>query len=190
MKTLIAVRVMGRMGLLVCMVVFGVVAATVAPAEGPSTAAEHEAAEFLRLVAPFRIGELDALRKSNPEEYRQWVANLADRKRQLDDLRRADPTRFQLRLDELTLEQQSQHLGEQYRKATSPQEKERLKSELATLLDRLFDVRGQTKAAEVRDLETEIDRLKQSLAERQKKKAEMVKIRLEELLGEKITPEW
>ncbi len=63
-------------------------------------------------------------------------------------------------------------------------------NELAALLDRLFDIRGQNKSAEIRDLEAEIDRLKKALVERQKTKREIVRARLEELLGEKTTPEW
>ncbi len=190
MKTAFAIRMMRRVCLVLHMVVAGMAAAGDAPPGGQSAAVDHEAEEFLRLVAPYRLEELEALRTADPEQYRQRVANLADRKRQLDDLRRADPARYKLRLDELTMEQQSQHLGEQYRKAKSPEEKERLKSELASLLDKLFDVRGQSKAADVRDLEMEIDRLKKALAERQKSKAEILKARLEELLGEKTTPAW
>lgn len=190
MKVRIAIRMLRRACIVLHMLVFGVAAAGASPSGGPTTAVDHEATEFLRLVAPYRLDELEALRTSAPDEYRQRVVNLADRKRQLDDLRRADPARYKLRLDELTMEQQSQYLGEQYRKAKSPEERERLKSELASLLDKLFDVRGQSKAADVRDLEMEIDRLKKALADRQKNKTEMVKARLEELLGERMTPEW
>lgn len=151
---------------------------------------EAKAVALLNLVAPFRLADLEALKKANPQDYKQRVANYADRMRQLEELQQIDPERYKLRLDEMTLEQKSIYLGEQYRKEKSAEERARLKTELAALLDHLFDIRGKNKATEIRNLEAEIARLKEALAERQRSKKEIVRARLDELLGEKTIPEW
>lgn len=160
------------------------------PPEKLTPEMEQEALEFIGLVAPFRLEETKALRMFNPEEYHRRLMEVLGMKRKLDFLKRNDPDRYQLLLQETKLDQQSQNLAEQYRKAKAPEEKSRIKQELKSLLDQLFDIREKNKEAEIHHLEEDLNRLKSTMTERRKNKAQIVTARLEELLDERTSLKW
>jgi hypothetical protein len=151
---------------------------------------EKEALEFLQIVAPFRVEEIKALKSINPPEFHERIVEILGVKHHLDFVKRNDPERYELMLQEAQMDQKSRQLSEQYRRTKTTEEKARIKLELRTLLDRLFDIREQNKQGEIKHLEEELARLKSTMAERRKNKSQIVTGRLEELLDEKSSLKW
>lgn len=158
------------------------------PAMGPE--AEQEALDFVQIVAPFRVEELKTLRAVNPPEFQRRITDVLLHKRKLDFVKRKDPEQYERLLREAKLDQESQGLAEEYRRAKNPEEKNRIKQELKTLLEQLFDVREQNKQGEIQHLEEELARLKSTMTERRKNKPQIVTARVEELLDEKGSLKW
>lgn len=153
-------------------------------------AAEAEALEFVKIVAPFRMDQLRILKAADPGEYRQRILDIFHQKRRLDLVRQTDPVQYESLLKETKLDQKSQNLSEQYRRARTQEEKARIKAELTILLNELFDIREQNKQGEIKHLEEELARLKGTMAERRKNKSQIVTSRMEELLDEETSLRW
>ena len=160
------------------------------PAPEDNLLAETEALEFIKIVAPFRADQLRMLKTADPGEYRHRIFDILHQKRRLDLVRQTDPQQYESLLKETKLDQQSQNLGEQYRRARTEEEKTRIKAELTTLLNELFDIREQNKQGEIQHLEHELARLKGTMAERRKNKSQIVTLRMEELLDEETSLRW
>ena len=157
-------------------------------AMGPE--AEKEALDFLQIIAPFRVEELQALKQVNPPEFQQRVREILDVKHRLDFAKKNDPQRYELMLQETRMEQETQQRGEQYRRARTDEEKNRIGQELQQLLDRLFDVKEKNKELEIKRLEEQLAKLKNTIAERKKNKSQIVAARMEELTDERNSLRW
>lgn len=151
---------------------------------------EKEALEFIQMIAPFRMDNLKKLKQFDPGEYQRRLMEAYHNKLQLDLLKQNDPQQYQSRIDEIKMDQQSNQMGEDYRKATSQEEKDRIRGNLKTLLNQLFDVREKNKEAEIKHLEDQLTRLKTTMADRRKNKDQIVQNRLEELLDEGKSLRW
>ncbi|MEW6368290.1 MAG: hypothetical protein AB1714_26975 [Acidobacteriota bacterium] len=151
---------------------------------------EREVMDFLLPLAPNITAELTTLKASDPAAYTQRIRNLLDKKHRLDELKRNDPAGYESRIEEIRLEQRSLYLSQQYRATKDPAAQARVKQELTTVLDHLFDIRGRNREAEIRALEAEIGRLKEALAARQHNREAILKGKLEEMLGESPVREW
>lgn len=151
---------------------------------------EKEALEFVKIVAPFRLDDLKNLKTFDPREYQARLMDILHNKDRLDMVKRNDPDQYQSMLEEAKLDQQSFQLSEQYRKANSPDEKQRIKSQLTDVLNQLFDVREKNKQGEIKHLEEELARLKSTMTDRQKNKNQIVTERLKEMLDEMDSLKW
>lgn len=98
-------------------------------------------------------------------------------------LQRTDPDMFQLLRRDTELEEQTQRLAAQYRQAPEA-EKEHLRKELEELVGKHFDVRQERRLLEVRRLEQELKRLRETIEKRQSAREKIIENRLRELLGQ------
>lgn len=97
-------------------------------------------------------------------------------------LQRADPEMFRLLRADEELEEQTHRLAMQYRRAPEA-EKEQIRKELTALVTKHFEVRQQRRLLEVRRLEDELRRLRETIERRQAHREEIIQNRLRELLG-------
>lgn len=86
-----------------------------------------------------------------------------------------------LRADE-ELEEQTHRLAMQYRRAPDA-EKQHIRKELESLVAKHFEVRQERRLLEVRRLEEELRRLRETIERRQAHREEIIEHRLRELLG-------
>ena len=187
------------------LIAFPLLAQTPAPAEQPEPAiaptpppreehitpeTEREALDFLAVVAPFRLEDTKRLKTVHPQEYYRNMSEVLSVKRRLDFVKRNDPEQYQLVLQETKMDQHSQNLAEQYRRTKNSEERNRLRAELKTLLAQLFDIREKNKQMEINHLESELNRLSNTMMERRKNKDQIVTLRLEELLDEQTSLKW
>ncbi len=89
----------------------------------------------------------------------------------------------------LELDIQTDALGAQYQKA-SDAEKAKLKDDLKKKLYELFELKESDRKEEYERLREKLDKLKETLNERQKFKDEIVKRKMEELIGESKHIRW
>lgn len=80
------------------------------------------------------------------------------------------------------LERMSHDLGQRIRRA-SPSEREKLTDELQTALNKHFDVRQERRELQIRRMEEELKRLRDSIGKRSEARDAIVKKRLNELTG-------
>jgi hypothetical protein len=165
-------------------------AAPPSPEERITPETEREALEFLAIVAPFRLEDTKRLKTVQPQEYYRNISEVLSVKRRLDFVKRNDPEQYQLVLQETKMDQQSHNLAEQCRRTKNPEEKNRLRIELKNLLTQLFDIREKNKQREIQHLETELNRLRNTMSERRKNKDQIVMLRMEELLDEQTSLKW
>jgi hypothetical protein len=89
---------------------------------------------------------------------------------------------FTLMKQDMELDRQSRDLVAQYRKASVPQ-REKIKAQVVEIVNKHFDVRQQRRALELKRLEEELQRLRDSVEHRTKARKELVDKRVSELLG-------
>lgn len=89
----------------------------------------------------------------------------------------------------LELEIKSESLALEYEEASGAK-KESIKKDMKTVLSELFELREKDRKEDVARLEQELMELKESLQIRANKKDEIIKRRVEELLGENKYLEW
>jgi len=84
--------------------------------------------------------------------------------------------------EDIDLDRQSRDLVLQYRKASS-QERDKIKALVVETVNKHFDVRQQRRALELKRLEEELQRLRESVEHRAKARKELVEKRVSDLLG-------
>jgi len=63
-------------------------------AEDPA-AAEVEAMDFVKIVAPFRADQLRMLKTEDPQEFRRRILDILHQKRRLDLVRQTDSQQYE-----------------------------------------------------------------------------------------------
>ena len=97
-------------------------------------------------------------------------------------LQKSDPEMYKLRRADSDLERESRQLAMQYRQAPEDQ-KEGIQAKLEKLVLKHFEVRQQRRTLELKRLEAELQRLRDSIEKRNKAREQIVKKRVSELLG-------
>ena len=97
-------------------------------------------------------------------------------------MRETDPEMFKLLSQNMDLERQSRELAMQYQQAASG-EREKIKQQIVELVNKHFDVRQERRALELKRLETQLQRLRETMEKRSKARKELVERRVSELIG-------
>jgi hypothetical protein len=151
---------------------------------------EQEALEYLAKLNPRGPDELREIKAINPREYTVRVNRILREKYQLERLQKEDPARFERESKIRELERQSHELGESYRKAQDEATRKSIRSNLNNLITQLFDLRELNRQEEMKRMETELARLKETLVQRQKNRAGIIERRIQQLTGEAGAMEW
>jgi hypothetical protein len=93
-----------------------------------------------------------------------------------------DPEMFELMQADMKLDQQTREQAEEYRRA-KPSEREAIKTKLAKLVEEHYDVRQKRRELELRRLEEQLTRLRDSVKKRVDEKEVMIKQRVSQLVG-------
>ncbi len=88
------------------------------------------------------------------------------------------------------LEVTSKAMVVKYQNSKNSSKKTKLKTQLIKTLNKLFDLKEENRRNEVKDLEQELKELRKSLRIRMENKDEIIKRRVQELLGEDDYLEW
>jgi hypothetical protein len=162
----------------------------IGPGRGPASKADiARAKEWAKANDPALFEEVTRLESERPEEATRRWTRLAHEVRDLNWMKDHDPERYDSRLKIRKLEGKSEDLADRARRSEG-QEKEEAKRELKEVLGQLFDLREADKQWELKRLEDELSRLKESFDKRRAAKDKIVERRLEEMTGEAGDFDW
>ncbi|MGH7597099.1 MAG: hypothetical protein ACREOI_12150 [bacterium] len=151
---------------------------------------EKDAFEYIAKLNPRGVDELLEMKAINLREYTVRISKILRERYQLERLQKEDPTRFERESKLRELERQSHELGESYRKAQDEAARKMLRSNLASVITQLFDLREMNRQEEVKRMEAELKRLKDTLAQRQQNRMSIIERRIQQLTGEAGAMEW
>lgn len=151
---------------------------------------EKEALEYLAKLNPRGAEELRGMKAINQRVYTDRLRQIFREKYHLERLQKEDPVRFERESKIRELERQSHELGESYRKTPDEAMRKTIRGNLANLTAQLFDLREMNRQEEVKRMEAELKRLKDTLAQRQNNRADIIERRIQQLTGEAGAIEW
>jgi hypothetical protein len=100
-------------------------------------------------------------------------------------IRAADPEMARFHEADRALEMKTAELVEQLRRSEGPDRREALRETLTKVVGEHFELRQQRRELEVKRLEAQLERLRQSVRQRAEAREQIVQRRLGELLGER-----
>lgn len=151
---------------------------------------EEETLAYVEKVQPDRVENLRRLKNRNPDNYWRFLSRAFREMRYLEDLKESDPERFERVSAERAIDRQVRDLARQYKNETDSAEKSSIEAEIKTLLDQQFEYRQTHRNEEIDRLEKKLAELKANNQERIDNKDEIIKRRLEELLGGNQVFKW
>ena len=126
----------------------------------------------------------------HPDEMEREMRRRFMRERELEEMRRHDPDKYELIMQIEELEGISNELGEKYRQTEDSEVKEVLKDQLAGILDQLFDLKVELEELDQKRLAQEAKKLRERIEKRRKHKEEIIQLRLVDLLGKNEHLRW
>lgn len=152
--------------------------------------AEKQALEYIQQFNPKEAEELGRIKFIHPERYAERLRHALLEKHHLERLHKDDPARYEREIKIRELERQTYELAESYRQAQDEATQKTMRSNLANVVAQLFDLREMNRQEEVKRMEAELKRLKETLAQRQKNRAEIIERRVQQMTGEAGAVEW
>jgi hypothetical protein len=150
------------------------------PGEPPLPSAQETIA-FLESRLPETHADLQQLRQREPEAYAQEVRNLGHLVRHYRELENNAPELAAGMLRAHRLDRQCRQLAEKIRSAADEPEKGRLKTQLQTTLDEIFELRMAERELEVQHLERELNHIRTLLDTRRQAKTQIIDRRMRDL---------
>ncbi|MEM9915205.1 MAG: hypothetical protein AAF911_09595 [Planctomycetota bacterium] len=129
---------------------------------------------------------LDALRDEDPRRFKQTLERRFPRVRFLVQLQQRDPEMFDLRMADISLDQQTDALAKQLRDARAADDEDRydeLRDQIEAKVTEHFDVRQQIRAREIEMLKARLEELEQDLDDRDDDRKDLIEVRVNELAG-------
>lgn len=156
---------------------------------------EAEEKEYLENIDPELIVHLNEIKKMDKERYLDFLRELHFKNIDLPLIVSGENDYFEVRKERserrrkmLELEIMTESLSAKYKSGDG--DKNSIKKELNSNLAQLFDLREEERQYEVERLERKIEELKKKLDMRSKNKGEIIRRRLEDLLGDKEYYKW
>lgn len=157
------------------------------PMRTPVSAEDREKAiAWLKENEPTRLERLGELKQQRPDEHERAMNQVAMEVRDLLAMKQNDPKRYERRMSQRKLDYRANELAEKI--VGSKQDTAAERKELKDVLGQLFDLREEDREQELKRLEEELVRLKETMAKRRASKDKLVERRMEDMLGEGM--EW
>ncbi len=104
---------------------------------------------------------------------------------EMNELRESNPDEFKRRRDLAGMERSTWSIAEKLRKAGEA-DRATLKTELMASLNKLFDIREESRARELEELEKRVAELRRALEKRRENKSKIVEKRAQDMLGDEF----
>ena len=143
----------------------------------------EEILAFVKEKMPWRYERLKTLQEEDPDAFRRTCWRLRFEIGQLQRLKKDNPDAYEAALEEHRLRARADALAEQARRAESDAAREKAVAELRGVLYRLFDAEGKAREAQIRQFEERIRHLREQLAQRARQRDRIVDWLLERMLS-------
>ncbi len=144
---------------------------------------EQETLEWISGIDPDLAQSYRELKTEAPKQYRSLMRNAFFTMKRMERIRRRSPERYEHQKKIHVMEARTRILGIKFRRSEDEREKDKIRDEMRTMLDTLFDLREKDRQAEIKRLEKELARLRESLTLRRKNKDRIIERRIDELTG-------
>lgn len=154
------------------------------------TELDEEAEKFLKELDPERLERMRHLREMDPPAYMKLFEETQRERMKLRELKERDPQRHEQVIHERRMETEIGSLAMQCRKSQDAAEKEELKKQIKTKLEKLFDLREAQRETEIKRLEEQLTKLKEKMKVRKDNRGKIIERRQKDLLGEEDNLGW
>jgi|GEM_PF-6275780 len=149
----------------------------------------QEAMEILREYNPELAERIARWQEEGRENLHALIGGRLPWVRRLIYMKRNDPERYELSLQDLKLQRESQELAKRIHEADES-ERAALSTQLRQRLTAQFEVRQKVRQLEIRALEKRIEEMKKQLDERSKSSQQLIDDRHEELTNRRKHIKW
>ena len=150
---------------------------------------EQEEQKLLQELTPELKTHFTELKKYDKEEYFELLRESQYRNMRYPFATNKEKEMLQRERKIFELEVATRSLSAKYNSDKSA-DKSKLKSQLTTTISELFDLKELNRKSQVQELERELAKLKKELDVRSKNKTEIIRRRVQELLGEDDFLDW
>lgn len=140
-----------------------------------------ETTEWLAEYAPGILEDIEAIRKLSPRMHEEILIIASEEVAMAEEFRELAPKEFDGFLEIAGLEVRSELLALHYQNAKTAKEKTRIKSELQSMAEKIFDAHLTEHNKMVEEIEAELKELKQTGKVRAKNRDRIIERRIEEL---------
>jgi len=136
-----------------------------------------------------RLGEWE----DNPQRIRMMLGRQMPRIQKLIQTKKSDPELYGLTVKDMKLGLECEKLSREFRDAGRDGDEgraDRIRGEVAELVDQHFDVRQQMREMELERMERRLAQARKQLEKRSKMRGELIEQRVTELTGDKRKPMW
>ena len=151
---------------------------------------EKEALDYLVSINPREAQDLQRFKLADQRRYTMRLKAGLDEKARLEFFQKDDPARYERELKIRDLERQSREFSESYRKSLDGAGRQATRANLSNVIAQLFDLREMNRQDEVKRMEADLQRLRETLEQRQKNRAGIIDRRIQQLTGEAGAMEW
>ena len=151
---------------------------------------EREAFEYLAQTNPKEAEGLGRFKLVDSKRYAMRLRAILEEKARSEYFKKNDPARYEREIKIRDLERQSRELSESYRQTPDEAARKTMRANLSNVIAQLFDLREINRQDEVKRLEADLQRLKETLEQRQKNRAGIIERRIQQLTGEVGAMEW
>ncbi len=145
---------------------------------------------FLKEYHPERIEKLERLKEENPEIYIRAIEDTMRDIREMEELKKNNPARFEEIMELKKSERLSWQLAGAYREEREITKKTDIQQRLRAVLNTIFEYKIKQHQKEIGLLTQEIEKLKARIQNRIQNKEKIIDKRLQEMIGEKEEFEW
>jgi len=151
---------------------------------------DEETEKLLKELDPERLERLNHLREVDPPAYMRLLEETQRERIKLRELKERDPQRYEQVIQERKMETEIKGLAGQYRKSQDNSEKEELKKQIKTKMEKLFDLREAQREIEIKRLEEQLTKLREKMKVRKANRDKIIERRQRELIGEDDDMGW
>ncbi len=144
---------------------------------------EKAVMEFVETYHPSHLKEIKHLKVADPGQYEREVVEIWGHIEELKVLRKEKPELYELEIRQEKLEDKTHGLARGYQAVKNKKEKLKIKEQLEEVVGEQFDTREAIKEYELKQMEAELDQVKEKLRQRRANKNMIVDQRLNQLLN-------
>jgi len=146
--------------------------------------------KYLAQTNPKEAEGLGRFKLVDSKRYAMRLRGILEEKARSEYLKKNDPARYEREIKIRDLERQSRELSESHRQTPDEAARKTMRANLSNVIAQLFDLREMNRQDEVKRMEADLKRLKETLEQRQKNRVNIIERRIQQLTGEAGAMEW